>query len=125
MYLLDTNIFLEILLKQEKSEECKIFLTSHVDNIFISDFSLHSIGVILFRYNKYKIYEDFIKDILSQIRVLNLPAIEYQSLIESSKNTKLDFDDLYQYIIAKYFDLQIVTMDSDFKIIKDIKINFL
>ena len=125
MYLLDTNIFLEILLKQEKSEECKIFLTSHVDNIFISDFSLHSIDVILFRYNKYKIYEDFIKDILSQIRVLNLPAIEYQSLIESSKNTKLDFDDLYQYIIAKYFDLQIVTMDSDFKIIKDIKINFL
>jgi predicted nucleic acid-binding protein len=125
MYLLDTNIFLEILLKQEKSEECKIFLKSHVDNIFISDFSLHSIGVILFRYNKHKIYEDFIKDILSQIRVLNLPAIEYQSLIEASSNTKLDFDDLYQYIIAKYFDLQILTMDSDFKIIKDIKINFL
>jgi predicted nucleic acid-binding protein len=125
MYLLDTNIFLEILLKQEKSEECKIFLKSHVDNIFISDFSLHSIGVILFRYNKHKIYEDFIKDILPQIRVLNLPAIEYQSLVKASSNTKLDFDDLYQYIIAKYFELQIVTMDSDFKIIKDIKINFL
>jgi predicted nucleic acid-binding protein len=67
MYLLDTNIFLEILLKQEKSEECKNFLKSNVNNIFISDFSLHSIGVILFRYKKHKLYEDFIKDILSQI----------------------------------------------------------
>jgi predicted nucleic acid-binding protein len=37
----------------------------------------------------------------------------------------LDFDDLYQYITAKYFDLQIVTMDSDFNIIKDLKIKFL
>jgi uncharacterized protein len=125
MYLLDTNIILEILLKQEKSEECKTFLKTNVNNIFISDFSLHSIGVILFRHKKYKLYEDFIKDILSQIRILNLPAVEYQSLIESNSNMKLDFDDLYQYITAKYFDLQIVTMDSDFKIIKDLKIKFL
>ena len=125
MHLLDTNIFLEILLKQKKSEKCKNFLKTHINNIFISDFSLHSIGVILFRHNKHKIYEDFIRDILSQIRILNLPAPEYQSLINTSSNIKLDFDDLYQYIIAKYFELQIVTMDSDFKNIKDIKINFL
>ena len=82
MYLLDTNIFLEILLKQEKSEECKNFLKTNIDSIFISDFALHSIGVILFRYNKHKTYQDFIKDILSQIRILNLPSPEYQSLID-------------------------------------------
>ncbi len=51
MYLLDTNIFLEILLGQEKKDECKKFLIANEDNIFISDFSLHSIGVILFRHN--------------------------------------------------------------------------
>ncbi|MEA3359416.1 MAG: PIN domain-containing protein [Thermodesulfobacteriota bacterium] len=125
MYLLDTNVFLEILLKQEKSEECKLFLKTHINSIFITDFALHSIGVILFRHKKHKIYADFIKDILCQIRILSLPASEYQSLIDVSSNITLDFDDLYQYIIAKYFDLQIVTMDSDFKIIKDIKIHFL
>jgi len=46
-YLLDTNIFLEILLGQDKKEVCKKFLETHIGEIFISDFSLHSIGVIL------------------------------------------------------------------------------
>ena len=31
MYLIDTNVFLEILLSQEKSEVAKRFLSSHVD----------------------------------------------------------------------------------------------
>jgi len=49
MYLIDTNIFLEILLKQDKSEACKTFLDKNTDAINISDFTFHSIGVILFR----------------------------------------------------------------------------
>ena len=50
MYLVDTNIFLEILLKQNKSESCKAFLDKNIGAISISDFTLHSIGVILFRF---------------------------------------------------------------------------
>ncbi len=125
MYLLDTNIFLEILLRQEKSSVCKTFITSHHDEIFISDFSLHSIGVILFRHKKHDIFSEFIQDMISKIRILNLPSSEYTKLFHSNTKYKLDFDDFYQYIIAKYYDLQIVTMDSDFKKIKDVKINFL
>jgi len=124
MYLLDTNIFLEILLKQERSEDCKGFLHTNTDKIFISDFSLHSIGVILFRHNKQNIFEDFLNDVLTKIRILNLPAAEYLPMMKSSKENELDFDDLYQYAIAKYYDLQIVTMDSDFKKIRDLKIVF-
>jgi predicted nucleic acid-binding protein len=43
-FLFDTNIFLEILLGQEKKETCKELLNNNIGNIFISDFSLHSIG---------------------------------------------------------------------------------
>lgn len=125
MYLLDTNIFLEILLGQEKKDECKKFLIANEDNIFISDFSLHSIGVILFRHKKQNIFQTFIQDIISKIRVLNLPYSEYELLGNLSSKLNLYFDDLYQYSIAKYYDLQIVTMDTDFKRVKDIKINFL
>ena len=124
MYLLDTNIFLEILLKQERSEYCKKFLHANYDKIFISDFSLHSIAVILFRHKKQKIFEDFLNDVLTKIRILNLPATEYLSMMKSSKENDLDFDDLYQYVVAKYYDMQIVTMDSDFKKILDLKIVF-
>ncbi len=125
MYLLDTNIFLEILLSQEKSNVCKTFINSHYHEIFISDFSLHSIGVILFRHKKHDIFIEFLRDVISKIRVLNLPSSEYVKLFLSAKKYELDFDDFYQYRIAKYYDLQIVTMDSDFKKIKDVNVNFL
>jgi predicted nucleic acid-binding protein len=51
MFLVDTNIFLEILLTQDKKAICKKFLDKNIGNLHITDFSLHSIGVILFRYN--------------------------------------------------------------------------
>jgi predicted nucleic acid-binding protein len=39
---------------------------------------------------------------------------------------KLDFDDAYQYKIANDHNLEIVTMDSDFKSVKDkVKVIFL
>lgn len=48
MYLADTNIFLEVLLAQDKRKECKNLLEENRGKLSISDFSLHSIGVILF-----------------------------------------------------------------------------
>ena len=125
MYLLDTNIFLEILLDQEKSDVCKEFLNKNYDRLFISDFSLHSIGVILFRYKKKEIFNKFIQDVISEIKVLNLPSSEYKIFSKNITSYALDFDDFYQYSIAKYYDLEIVTMDSDFEQIKDINVVFL
>ena len=49
MYLLDTNIWLERLLDQERTEEVGQVLTQlPSDEIAITDFSFHSIGVIFF-----------------------------------------------------------------------------
>jgi predicted nucleic acid-binding protein len=86
---------------------------------------LHSIGVILFRYKKREIFKEFIQDVISEIKVLNLPSTEYHTFSEETLSMNLDFDDLYQYSVAKYYDLHIVTMDSDFKQIKDVKVIFL
>jgi predicted nucleic acid-binding protein len=50
MYLLDTNIWLERLLEQERSREVELFF-QRVPSEFlhITDFSLHSIAIILLR----------------------------------------------------------------------------
>ena len=61
MYLVDTNIFLEILLQQNKSKNCKLFLDKNSGVLNISDFFLHSIGVILFRNKKEKIFLKFMR----------------------------------------------------------------
>jgi len=47
MFLADTNIFLEILLRQEKIKKCRKFLDENFGSLHISDFSLHSVGIIL------------------------------------------------------------------------------
>ncbi|MGM0580579.1 MAG: hypothetical protein ACQETL_07865 [Bacteroidota bacterium] len=54
-YLVDTNIWLERLLDQDKSAIVAKFLdTVPLDQLFISDFALHSIGVIMSRLKKLK-----------------------------------------------------------------------
>jgi predicted nucleic acid-binding protein len=125
MFLADTNIFLEVLLRQQKSSACKKFLNENSTSVFISDFSLHSIGVILFRNKKIEIFRSFLDDTLPPIRILSLPSNLYTIMADSTTQYDLDFDDTYQYTIAKHFDLQIVTMDKDFKQIKDTEIMFL
>ena len=125
MFLVDTNIFLEILLGQEKKTICKKFLDDNTGNLNISDFSLHSMGVILFRYNKEEVFRHFIEDVLPKIWVLSLPGDSYLNVIKTRESLKLDFDDSYQYGIAKDYGLTIVTLDKDFEKIKDIHIRFL
>jgi hypothetical protein len=40
-FLIDTNIFLEILLGQDKKESCKSFIANNFGRLHLSDFSPH------------------------------------------------------------------------------------
>lgn len=125
MFLVDTNILLEILLKQDKRKKCRKFLDDNIGNIHITDFSLHSIGVILFRYNKEDSFKKFVGDFMPNARILSLPPELYRDIVDIRKNLNLDFDDAYQYRIAKYYELKVVTMDKDFEKVKDVDILFI
>jgi predicted nucleic acid-binding protein len=124
-FLVDTNVFLEILLSQDKKEHCKMFLNDNIGILNITDFSFHSIGVILFRYAKEDIFQKFIEDVIPNIQLVSLPIILYMEVINAKRNLNLDFDDAYQYSTAKYYELTVATMDKDFKKIKDVDILFL
>ena len=125
MFLADTNIFLEILLKQDKGEDCKKFLNDNIGNLYITDFSLHSTGVILFRYDKENLFHKFVEDVIPNTKLLSLPMELYREVVNARKSLNLDFDDAYQYNIAKHYNLKVVTMDRDFERIKDVDILFL
>ena len=113
-FLFDTNVFLEILLDQEKKEVCKKLLNDNIENIYLSDFSLHSIGVILLKQKKLKIYDQFLRDILPHSTILSLPKEKYSEITNVASKYKLDFDDTYQSLIAIEFEIGIKTMDKDF-----------
>ncbi len=126
MYLFDTNIFLEILLSQDKSVDCKKVLTDNLDDIFITDFSLHSIGVILFRFGKEAAFFDFVSDVLPKIEIISLSKESYRKLSEFKSEYNLDFDDSYQCLVADENGFTIVTMDKDFvRVENEIEIKFI
>lgn len=115
--LLDTNMFLEILLGQEKAYTVKRLLAmDRGDRFYVSDFSMHSIGVILFRAKLKDTFTRFVADIVggAGIEVLSLAFAEVEHVAEYSERFNLDFDDAYQYAIAEKHDLIIASFDSDF-----------
>lgn len=115
MILADTNIFLEILLGQEKSSDCKAFLDINAGQIAISDFSLHSIGVILFRTGKKGDFALFLGDVLAKVELASLPKSNYENVVKTGRSCNLDFDDAYQCEVAKHYGYKLATMDRHFK----------
>ena len=105
MHLIDTNIFLELLLDQEKAVNCRRFLNKNSGSIHLSDFTLHSIGVILMRQKKAEIFLRFVADILPNSMFFTFPIRITKILVGISNSMKLDFDDAYQYLIALEFNL--------------------
>ncbi len=113
----DTNIFLEVLLEQARDDEAKMFLAkTDAYDFFISDFSLHSIGVILLRRKKANTFRKFLADMIAgagtMVALLN--ADEVETVADHAATFNLDFDDAYQYAVAEKHDLTIVSFDSDF-----------
>jgi predicted nucleic acid-binding protein len=119
-YLVDTNVWLERLLDQEKSSIVESFLEMMpTSQLFISDFALHSIGVILSRLKKPEVFEKFLSDLFlnGQIERLSLNTVDLFEVVANIARFNLDFDDSYQLTIAQKFDLVVVTFDKDFDIL--------
>ncbi|MBO8151134.1 MAG: type II toxin-antitoxin system VapC family toxin [Candidatus Marinimicrobia bacterium] len=115
-YLIDTNVIIEGLLEQEKVDQVwELFQKISLSQMAITDFSLHSIGVILFRLKKMELFISFFEDIIIDgIMVLSLDISDLKELYKIAQRFKLDFDDAYQYAMAEKYNLQIVSFDKDF-----------
>lgn len=113
--LIDTNIFLEIFLNQARRSDCEQYLNQHIGYLQLSDFTLHSISVLLFKRGKYTDFQRFTTDVLPKVQLLSLPQNQYFDLSLYASTYGLDFDDTYQFAIAKEYNLTTATMDTDFR----------
>lgn len=115
--LLDTNIWLELLLAQQRAEEVQTFLQrSNTADLAMTDFALYSIGIILTRHHKYDLFCDFVADTLENaaIQLIALGAAEMKQLAAFQQKFRLDFDDAYQYTAAITTNRSLVSFDTDF-----------
>ena len=127
MIVVDTNIFLEYLLGQEKAADCLTAIESIVDTeeeSRISSFSLHSIEVILTRKNLVKELKSFLNvlDNLFFLKVYYTTVKEEKEVLDVMAKTGLDFDDSIQYYLAKKLNAELLTLDKHFDKFKDIKV---
>jgi uncharacterized protein len=117
MYLVDTNIWLERLLNQEKSDEVGRFLNQVSGrDLSVTDFTFHSICVILTRLAKNEVLLDFVQDVFidAAVRLVSLTPDESRTVVDAIDKYKLDFDDAYQYVAAERNELTLISFDRDF-----------
>lgn len=117
MYLVDTNVWLERLLDQTRSEEVGYFLDhTPSERLFITDFTFHSIGVVLSKLNQMEALLRFVHDAFvdGAIGLIHLEPGDTERLVRVVEQFNLDFDDAYQYVTAEKYDLALVSFDSDF-----------
>ncbi len=116
VYLADTNIFLEALLGQDKKDDVQSFLQiNDLSTIYITDLSLHSIGIILFRLKYFTLFNSFLEDIIVDgVGILSLSPEDLKTLERIADKFNLDFDDAYQYAVAAKYEMQLISFDTDF-----------
>ena len=116
MYLVDSNVWLELLLEQDRASEALSFVEgASPGSLVISDFALHSIGVILVRRGRNQALRQFLDDLAEAETVIHkLSLDEIREVVNACEEFNLDFDDAYQYVAARNSGLRIVSFDRDF-----------
>jgi len=116
--LIDTNVFLSVLLKQNRFEESKDLLNKANElnlKILISDFAVYSIFLLLNERGEDKVFNRFIQYLeeSNNIFIYRLQPSEIKEVYKLKQ--KLDLDDKIHYYIAKKKKASFVTYDRDFR----------
>lgn len=120
MHLIDTNIFLEVMLSRPKKETCKHFLnllkTGKQIGI-VTEFSVYSIMVIMAGFAKKKELKTFLSSLSAYkgLSIYTTTLLDKVKAIDISLKNDLDIDDSIQYSAALTLDVQsIVSFDKHF-----------
>ncbi|NQT52481.1 type II toxin-antitoxin system VapC family toxin [bacterium] len=116
MFLVDTNVWLELLLEQEKAGETRSFL-QHVsaNQLAITEFSLYSMAIILCQLGKEAVLTDFLSDTFGAgVSRIVLGPDDFAAILDARQRLELDFDDAYQHAASQKHDLDMVSFDRHF-----------
>jgi predicted nucleic acid-binding protein len=117
VYLIDTNVWLERLLDQTRSDEVgRLLREVPSDELHVTDFAFHSIGVTMTRLGKTTELLRFVQDafIDGGVALVRLDPADSGQLVRAVERFDLDFDDAYQYVAAEKHGLTLISLDADF-----------
>jgi predicted nucleic acid-binding protein len=120
MLLVDTNIFLEVLLLQDKKDQCENFLNQLKKGRkigVITDFSIHSIIVIMNSLDRLKELRTFLLSLTAYkgLKVYRTSFTDEINAVDIALTQKLDMDDALQYSTARALKVEaIISFDRHF-----------
>ncbi|MEM2276525.1 MAG: PIN domain-containing protein [Thermoproteota archaeon] len=105
IYLVDTNIFLEIMLSQTRSGDCKTLLNMIKNGdikAIVTDFSIYSIMLIMSNYLKIKELKVFLSSLSAYkgLTIYRSKLTDILMAVEIMEKKGLDVDDAMQYSAA-------------------------
>ncbi|MFB6229809.1 MAG: PIN domain-containing protein [Salinibacter sp.] len=116
-FLIDTSIWLELLLDQEWADEAETMLeATPLARLRLTEFSPYSIGLSLTRQGQGDDFLSFLRRNFTRrsLRRIRLSGKELLRLPEAMNEYRLDFDDANQYVAAASRELKLVSFDTDF-----------
>ena len=120
MYLVDTNIFLEVLLARGRKEDCKNFLKElrkGKKKGIVTDFTIHSIIVIMDSFKKLEALKVFLQSLTAYkgLHIFFTGISTEIEAVERALSKGLDMDDAIQYSAALSANVEcIVSYDKHF-----------
>jgi len=120
MYLVDTNIFLEVMLARQRKNECKAFLKALKEgskNAFVTDFSIYSIMIIMANLSKIGELKILLSSLSAYkgITIYRSRITDMIKAVEMGMERGLDIDDSIQYSSALSLGVKaIVSFDKHF-----------
>ena len=120
MYLIDTNIFLEVMLSRPKKEACKRFLNllkTGKEIGIVTEFSIYSIMIIMASFTKKKELKTFLSSLSAYkgLSIYTATLSDTVKAVDTSLKNNLDIDDSIQYSAALTLDIHgIVSFDKHF-----------
>ena len=124
MYLVDTNVFLEVLLARSRKEECKKLLSQLRDGkktALVTDFTVHSIIVTMDSLGKLAELRTFLTSLTAYkgLHIHHTRITDELKATETAIQNRLDMDDAIQYTIALAINAEaIISFDKHFNNLK-------
>ncbi|MEM3712837.1 MAG: PIN domain-containing protein [Thermoproteota archaeon] len=124
MYLVDTNIFLEIMLSQTRSKDCKTLLNMIKNGdikAIVTDFSIYSIMLIMSNSLKIKELKVFLSSLSAYkgLTIYHSKLADMLMAVEIMEKEGLDVDDAIQYSAAIVLGANaIISFDKHFDSLK-------
>ncbi len=121
MFLIDTNIFLEVMLSQARSRECKALLNSVKNGdvkAVVTDFSIYSIMLIMLSNSKVSELKTFLSSLSAYkgLIIYRNRITDMLKAVETVEKKGLDIDDAIRYSAAIAAGVKaIVTFDKHFE----------